>query len=132
MPALHMCISGPITPLTLNAEIRPLRFVVGGESNRWLNITQTVASNGSEDPDSKIIMCEVCVDRDTESESCHTSNFTLYVIDEPKLPQTLLTGKYIVLHIITHHNIELGHPNYISYMYMMRLHGGTLDTDGTK
>ena len=61
----------------------PHRIIVGGDSNQWLNITRVIVIQGAEDPDSKIFMCQVCEDRDTPSEVCHTSNFTLRVIGVP-------------------------------------------------
>lgn len=60
-----------------------LRIVVGGESNRWLNISRTVTRQGSEDPDSKIFICEVCENRDTIFERCHTSNYTSRIVGAP-------------------------------------------------
>ena len=35
------------------------RIVVGGESDRWLNITQTIAVPGTEDPDNKQFTCRI-------------------------------------------------------------------------
>ena len=63
--------------------IPPERIIVGGDFNRWLNITRVEVVGGAEDPDSKIFMCEVCVARDTPFEVCHISNYTNRVIGAP-------------------------------------------------
>ena len=59
------------------------RIVVGGPFNRWLNISRVELVRGAEDPDSKIFMCEVCVDRETPSQVCHTANYTNLVTGGP-------------------------------------------------
>ena len=70
--------------LVPNAGFQPLeRIIVGGEFNRWLNITRVEVVGGAEDPDSKLFMCEVCVGRYTPFEICHTSNYTNRVIGAP-------------------------------------------------
>lgn len=74
--------------IPLNPSDENLRIVVGGESNRWLNISRTVARRGSEDPDSKIFMCEVCERRNTIFESCQISNYTSRIVGAPPI----LTG----------------------------------------
>ena len=61
----------------------PERIIVGGQFNRWLNITRTVNIQGAEDPDSKIFMCEVCIARGTPFEECNTTNYTSRVIGAP-------------------------------------------------
>ena len=58
------------------------RIVVGGEFNRWLNITRTVTVQGAEDPDSSIFMCEVCQNI-TTFEGCSVSNYTQFTIGSP-------------------------------------------------
>ena len=60
------------------------RIVVGGEMNRWLNITSTVNVQGAVEPDSKIFMCEICDDFET-LEGCNTSTYTQFVIGTPPL-----------------------------------------------
>ena len=60
-----------------------LRISVGGESNRWLNISSIEVVGGAEDPDSKIFMCEVCLNRSTSAEECYTANYTSQVIGAP-------------------------------------------------
>lgn len=72
-----------------------LRVMVGGESNRWLNISRTVTHQGSEDPDSKIFMCEVCDHRNTIFESCQISNYTSRIVGAPPV----LTGNSSELYI---------------------------------
>ena len=59
------------------------RITVGGPSNRWLNISQIELVGGADNPDSKIFMCEVCIDRGTPSEVCNTANYTNRVIGGP-------------------------------------------------
>ena len=56
------------------------RIVVGGESNRWLNITQTVAVPGAEDPDNKIFTCRVAT---SEFEALYESLVELRMVGEP-------------------------------------------------
>ena len=55
------------------------RIVVGGESNRWLNITQTVAAQGAEDPDDKMFTCTVV----TSKEERYEASFTLMTVGAP-------------------------------------------------
>ena len=67
-----------------NEDATPLpRIVVGGSSNRWLNITRTYFIRGAEDPDSRIFMCEVCLNRSTPLEQCETLNYTLLMVGAP-------------------------------------------------
>ena len=68
----------------------PERITVGGQFNRWLNISSVITVQGAEDPDSKIFICEVCQARGTPSEQCNTANFTLSLIGAP--PQNLYSG----------------------------------------
>ena len=71
-----------------NADMDPPdRVIVGGEKNRWLNITQTQIVQGAEDPDSRIYICEVC-ENSTEAESvgfenCNAANYTQVTIGSP-------------------------------------------------
>ena len=58
---------------------------MGGEFNRWLNITRVQVVGGAEDPDSKIFQCEVCIARGTPSEECHTANYTNYITGSPPM-----------------------------------------------
>ena len=58
-------------------------IVVGGPFNRWLNITRTKISASAQTVDTAIYMCEVCTDRGTPLEECHTANVTLYIIGGP-------------------------------------------------
>ena len=74
--------------IALNPSDENLRTLVGGESNRWLNISKTITRQGSEDPDSKIFMCEVCEHRNTVFESCQISNYTSRIVGAPPV----LTG----------------------------------------
>ena len=55
---------------------------MGGEYNRWLNISQIELA---EDPDSKIFQCEVCIARGTPSEECHIANYTNRVTGGPPM-----------------------------------------------
>jgi hypothetical protein len=38
---------------------------------------------GAEDPDSKILMCEVCLNRDNPGEECYTANYTSWLAGAP-------------------------------------------------
>ena len=71
---------------TPNENVMPRpRIVVGGEHNRWLNITPTVSVQGAGDPDSKLFMCEVC--ESTDRENCSISNYTQLTIGSPPTVQ---------------------------------------------
>ena len=72
------------------------RITVGGQFNRWLNISHVIVIQGAEDPDSKIFICEVCQARGTPSEQCNTTNFTLSVIGAPPVIKENLS-KYLIL-----------------------------------
>ena len=60
----------------------PERVIVGGNLNRWLNITRTAIVQGAEDPDTRIYMCEVCADI-TTLENCSAANYTQVVVGSP-------------------------------------------------
>ena len=64
-----------------NSRPRP-RIVVGGQDNRWLNITSTLAVRAAQDPDAKIFMCEVCENLATRTR-CSVSNYTQFVVGSP-------------------------------------------------
>ena len=61
------------------------RIVVGGESNRWLNITQTIAVPGAKDPDNKIFTCKIVTSDDEESEALYESSVELRMVGEPPM-----------------------------------------------
>ena len=61
------------------------RIVVAGESNRWLNITQTIAVPGAEDPDNKIFTCRIVTSDDEESEALYESSVELRMVGEPPM-----------------------------------------------
>lgn len=54
-------------------------MIVGGEFNRWLNITRTEIVQGAEDPDSRIYICEVC-DNDN---NCTAADYTQVTVGTP-------------------------------------------------
>ena len=56
---------------------------VGGELDRWLNITGIVIAQGARDPDRAIFRCEVCIARGTPFESCYAANYTNLVVGAP-------------------------------------------------
>ena len=58
------------------------RISAGGESNRWLNISQIIVVGGG-DPDSKIFMCEVCLNHSNPDEECHVTNYTSWLVGAP-------------------------------------------------
>ena len=64
------------------------RITVGGDFNRWLNISQIELVGAAEDPDSKIFQCEVCIARGTPFEQCHIANYTNRVIGGPPVINT--------------------------------------------
>ena len=80
-------LTGPQAPqiLTPNDDGfgSPPRIIVGGESNRWLNISFVVLIGGIEDHDSKIFMCEVCLNHSTPAEECYTANYTSWLVGAP-------------------------------------------------
>jgi hypothetical protein len=55
---------------------------VGGEFNRWLNITRTEIVQGAEDPDSRIYICEVCEGNSTR-DNCIAANYTQVTVGTP-------------------------------------------------
>ena len=59
------------------------RFRIGGQFNRWLNITSTIISEGAGDPHYGNYTCEVCVSRGTPQESCQESRTTLFIAGAP-------------------------------------------------
>lgn len=82
---LILFLTGPQAPQILTPDDFGSfsRISVGGESNRWLNISSIVVIGGGEDPDSKIFMCEVCLNRSTPAEECYTANYTSQIIGAP-------------------------------------------------
>ena len=86
---LHVEIENPADDpqvLVRNQDVDPPpRIIVGGDFNRWLNISRTVIIQGAEDPDRKIFMCEVCIARGTPFEECHVSNYTSRLIGSPPI-----------------------------------------------
>jgi hypothetical protein len=58
------------------------RVLVGGEFNRWLNITRTEIVQGAEDPDSRIYICEVCEGNSTR-DNCIAANYTQVTVGTP-------------------------------------------------
>ena len=67
--------------------VPPERVIVGGDNNRWLNITRTQVVLGAEDPDSRIYICEVCENTTAtdspDSEICRAANYTQTTIGSP-------------------------------------------------
>ena len=84
---LIIFLTGPQAPQILtpndNGFGSPPRIKVGGESNRWLNISFVVLIGGVEDHDSKIFMCEVCLNHSTPAEECYTANYTSWLVGAP-------------------------------------------------
>ena len=82
----NVCTADNLGPQEIPPNQRTQRITAGGDSNRWLNISQIVVVQGAGDPDSKIFMCEVCLNRDAQdSEECHTANYTLLIVGAPPL-----------------------------------------------
>ena len=82
---VHFNLSGSGPQLLApNVDVLPPeRIIVGGPFNQWLNITGTVIVQGAVDPDNKIFMCTVCMDRGAPSEMCHTANYTSLLVGAP-------------------------------------------------
>ena len=57
--------------------------IIGGEFNRWFNITSTIISAQATVPDQGDYICEVCVARDTPFEMCHRGTLTLHLLGAP-------------------------------------------------
>lgn len=73
----------PPQVLEPNDDVTPIpRIIVGGEFNRWLNITRTVTIQGAEDPDSNIYMCQVCQNV-TTLEGCTAASYSQFTIGSP-------------------------------------------------
>ena len=81
---------------------------MGGEFNRWLNISRIDLVGGAEDPDSKIFECEVCIARGTPFEQCHTANYTNQVIGGP--PVITVNGEYLGITVI---HISFVHKKFV-------------------
>ena len=75
-------------------------LLVGGEFNEWLNITQrSLISDSDYVQDNGIYMCEVCTDRDTLSEECHTSNVTLHIIGGQPFIDKAMNNSMFIIHL---------------------------------
>lgn len=66
------------------SEITGSRYVIGGESNQWLNITTTNIIQGGEDADYGNYTCRVCVGAG-KGEDCHDSVVTIYLPGAPPI-----------------------------------------------
>ena len=72
----------------------PERVIVGGQFNRWLNISRTLIVQAAEDPDSRIYICEVC-ENITTLENCNSANYTQVTVGSP--PSITETSSELVL-----------------------------------
>ena len=70
------------TPLD---EIETSSTVVGGELNRWYNITSALIFFAAEDPSFGDYICNVCFSRDTPSEECHNATMQLHILGAPPM-----------------------------------------------
>ena len=59
--------------------------VVGGELNRWYNITSAVIIHGAEDTSFGDYICNVCFLRGTPFEECHNATMQLHILGAPPL-----------------------------------------------
>ena len=67
---------------------------MGGEFNRWLNITRTNIIQGAQDVNQGNYTCEVCIGRGVLPEPiCHTAVSTLLIIGGPPSISLKGTGK---------------------------------------
>ena len=68
--------------------------IVGGEFNRWLNITRTNIIQGAQDINQGNYTCEVCIGTGFLPEPiCHTAVSTLLLIGGPPIITQKGTGK---------------------------------------
>lgn len=75
----------------------PERISVGGEANRWLNITGTITAQGARDPDRAIYMCNVCENNETSLDNCSSANYTQLTIGTPPLVEDT-SGKQAIVY----------------------------------
>ena len=79
---------------TPEAQLPTARRIVGGEFNRFLNITRTLISQGAEDPDFGRYICSTCIAIGTPQEQCHNATVVLFLVGSPpQLDTTPNTGK---------------------------------------
>ena len=82
--SLHTAPEGadfdPLTRTSDTADPATEIQIIGGEFDRWLNITGVEIAQGARDPDRAIFRCEVCIGRGTPFESCYAANYTNLVI----------------------------------------------------
>ena len=90
-------------PRTPEEFLRHERRVVGGVSNRWLNITGTLIVQGAEDPDLGNYICSACTNIGTPQEMCHNATLTLYLLGSaPELDKAPNNGKYYIASFPSH------------------------------
>ena len=70
------------TPLD---QIETSFTVVGGELNRWYNITSALIAFGAEDTSFGDYICNVCFLRGTPSEECHNATMQLHILGAPPM-----------------------------------------------
>ena len=66
-------------------EIETSSTVVGGELNRWYNITSAIIVSGAEDTSIGDYICNVCFSRGTPSEECHNATMQLHILGAPPM-----------------------------------------------
>ena len=96
---------------------------MGGEFNELLNVMGIIPIGADLVPDSGIYMCEVCTDRGTQSEECHTANVTLHIIGgSPLIDKAVDSGIPIYMHISTLmvRYLNVTYINKPLYMYNMK------------
>ena len=59
--------------------------VVGGQFNRWYNITSAIIVPGAEDPSFGDYTCNVCFLRGTPFEECHNATMQLHILGAPPM-----------------------------------------------
>lgn len=69
--------------IAFDPEQRGYTIRIGGEYNRWFNVTGTIIMVGAEDPSFGDYICSVCVDRGTPSQECHNATTTLHILGAP-------------------------------------------------
>lgn len=87
-----------VVPPTPVGELETSATAVGGEFNRWYNITMASGVDGAEDSTFGDYICMVCIDRDTPFEECHNATMQLYVLgDPPDLDNAVNDGEWVNL-----------------------------------
>ena len=74
-----------VDPTPLDEIETSFTDVVGGELNRWYNITSATIVSGAEDSSFGDYICNVCFLRGTPFEECHNATMQLHILGAPPM-----------------------------------------------